>query len=443
MSKNIDGIKKLSERELKKSRKIVLDYIGEEDKKNQTKKVSFINKSLKSIDGIKSGSDNKKNNQKFKKLAEKKVFENKDFFDELKNSQINKKIINKKRKNVESILPISKNQKIKNKEILKTNKTKKKEKEKQEKQEKNFAENKKKKKEKEIFEKRRKKKTLEKKKKQKQENEKKLKLKKEEDKKRKNEKQEEKRNKRKKYYKNIKKNIKSFFLNSFKTFKNKIFGFLKKLTFKKIISFLINFLLFLISLFLLLYLIFSFLVLRADIDIFEKLTSHIPVPAIISKDGIITYKEYDKNKDFLFYSETIVLNKLVKKYDLDIKKEDILNHKKIIEEKMVEDKEINKVAFMRIEDVKNAIKNNIDFDSIKERLGDESGILDSGSLKFFEKSLKNLKSGEISDFIKTVEGNYIFKKIGNVYHYLKINNINLDEYLKRQQKKIELFFLVE
>lgn len=400
MPKNIDGIKKLSEKELKKSRKIVLDYIGEEDKMNKKKESGPIKEKLRTIDGIKV-KGNKKTKKNKTKTAE-KVFKNKDFFDELKNSQNND---NKDKKDIKSKLPVTKRKPIKKRKTAKSKELK----------------------------------------------EKTIKFKKEEkisqNKKRNVNKKKKTKSKRKKISKRNKKNIKKIFLDNLKYFKNNLYDFLKELSFKNFSSSLISSSLFLASSLLLLYLIFSLLVLRFNLkfSFIEKASSYIPVPAIISKEGIIMYKEYDKNKDFLSYSEIIVLNKLIERYNLDIditEEEYELNHKEVIEEKIIDDQEINKLAFMRIKEIEKAVKNNIDFDNIK-RMGDESGVLDNSGLESFKEFIESLKSEEVSGVVRILEGNYFFKKIGNTYHYVKINNISLEEYLKKQQEEIKLFFLIK
>jgi hypothetical protein len=399
MPKNIDGIKKLSEKELKKSRKIVLDYIGEEDKMNKKKESGPIKEKLRTIDGIKV-KGNKKTKKNKTKTAE-KVFKNKDFFDELKNSQNND---NKDKKDIKSKLPVTKRKPIKKRKTAKSKELK----------------------------------------------EKTIKFKKEEkisqNKKRNVNKKKKTKSKRKKISKRNKKNIKKIFLDNLKYFKNNLYDFLKELSFKNFSSSLISSSLFLASSLLLLYLIFSLLVLRFNLkfSFIEKASSYIPVPAIISKEGIIMYKEYDKNKDFLSYSEIIILNKLIEKYDLGIDLEGGygLEHKEFIEEKIIDDQEINRVAFMRIKEVEKAIKDNINFDNIKS-IGDEGGVLDNSSLESFREFIENLKSGEVSGVVRIPEGNYFFKKVGNTYHYVNINNISLEEYLRKQQEKIKLFFLVK
>lgn len=59
MSNNVDGIKKLNEEEIKKSRKILLDYIGEEDKKKEKSNPAKVNRTFmtaikkeKAVDGV-------------------------------------------------------------------------------------------------------------------------------------------------------------------------------------------------------------------------------------------------------------------------------------------------------------------------------------------------------------------------------------------------------
>lgn len=440
---NVDGIRKLSGEELKRSRKMVLDYIGEEEKINEPKKNIINTKNIpKTMDGIMVSK---------KKISSKKKFSNKDFLDtlsaqgeDIEKENSEQKIANRQEMTEKKEAMEMEKKRIeikKQKEEAERNIVNRKTKEAQQTDKEEIAK-------KEIKEKERRDNV----KKQKEEE---LRLKKlAENKKNKlrisklNNLKNRKRILRQAQNKKKRKEFKNKIIKKHKNWFNYFKDSFKKLTFKKISNYLLYLVLFIVSFTLLGYVVFSLVLLRvnSDCEFIKKVATYVPVPAVISKEGVITYKEYDeiyKDKSGSAVSEGFILERLAEKYNLKFDNDELILAKEILAERLAEDQEINRVSFMRVDDIRKAIFDGMKFSDVQEKYGDSQGVLDNDNFEYFKDDIDNLNTGDISDTISTKKGNYIIKKNDDNFEYLRVNNINLDEYLANEASKLKLWFLIK
>ena len=465
LDKKVDGIKKLSKKEIEKSRRIVLDLINENEK---NKKPEIEKKGLRRIDSVFSINEDKKEDsvgvvkidkkieekrerklqkEKINKIKENKVLEKEGIVNEplgprlmeemennkpikIKETSEVKKCLNSIKKNKQEKLKKNKDKeqlKIENKKERINNERKKikKEHEEKKKTEKTNNENKKEKllvaqvkkeaKKKKIEEKEAKKKT---------------------------------RNKR----------IKNNFIDRKNNFKLRARMIIKKIAY----IFLISFLLIAIIYYLFVIIIINF---KLDNSITRKISEYIIIPAYITKDGIVEYYKYCDLKDNIVFKygslnnsdkavkieviNNVITKKLLKEYNLSYTSNYIENE---LAQKFVEDKTINQVGYNRIKKIKEMIDNGNDFVKIADKYGDEK---DKINIKIsdvenysYGKRVINLKVNEISEIISGIDGYYLFRcysKTDKVIglSYVKINTISIEEYMSRVIEDYKLISFVD
>src|SRR3989339_176717 len=454
MLNKVDGIKKLSKKELEESRKIVLASINEEFKKGQELLEGNNKTPNKKVDGIFSSLKQLKNNNKqqvqkkeWKKEIGKIVEIEKPRFKisgfgvmkNLKNIQNQEDLHKKDKKND---LQISNNNKqavrglVANKEkedeILKI-----KEKKRKIQRKKKIKEQLRK--EKEAFrqiqlearEKSREKEHLARMQKKKKAAKKREAL-------------------IKKYKSKIKSLFKYLHLRTFKTTKKVIY-----------------FCLFFLVVILILYFIFVSVILKFDIDnvLSRFVADFIPVPALATSDGIIEYYKYKDLKDNFKNTEgetdidkkiqslivrEIAINNLIKRYGVSFS--DFENHDKLmefLESKAMYDNAINQVAINRIKKIKGMIDDNNDFVRISTKFGDKMGKISINKNTDPDKNgLKDLEVNEISEVIFSGDGYYIFRcyyktEEETTLNYVFVKSKTLDDYLSEYIKNYKLLSFVD
>jgi len=464
-NKNLDGIKKLKGEDFKKSRKIVLDVIGEKDKLNQGEAKAGARAvrpkqaahASRRIDGLSTIS--KKVEPKIKKKPSKEEA------GIIKSSQINRidffiKQNKKKRQQKESISSISRR---KEKATMQKDKEK--------------------------------------------EREKAVIVKRGEEVKKQEQAQKEKRKiEKKKSYKDIINSIKD---KTGKCF-NQIIRFIK--FFKKISA---RTILILVAVVVLSYFGFSISIINFSIDnnFTRIITKYLPVPALITEIGIIKYYDYKdakshaenylSNHSSLPLEEEIVkesreslvkeaiVKRLARKYNIEITESEIEQaYKKVVEqlpsqdserelmgiyynlgrdryservikpqlikEKIVSsdifNQEINKIALSRIKKIEQTLIRGKDFDQTAQKYGDEYSegkyYTDDEIISQFGQLKPGLINGQASDIIITPAGYYLvyrYDKKENLLglKYVFIRTITLDDYLDKEAKKIKVWSLVD
>ena len=471
-NKSLDGIKKLSKDEVKKARKILLDYIGEDtDKKKETQE----HKKAKNVDGLLGGINFKKRAKRKKKDLKKIENSSKEreaIKKELGFSDKEKAIKEKPDKNIGGTFLRIAEKSEKKRDRYKTRQdviTKNKETELEEErkvQVQKELEKKRKiileeetKKNKEARKLAKIKEELEKEKKhlnkvKKEEAEKKRVKNAEEEIAAKKKKEKDKKEKRKKIgkkYKLYKHRIHRKIIDSW--------GKIKQLK-KKIV---ISILLLLVST-LLFYLFFVLLLIRLNPDngITRAIANYMPVPALVSSLGVVEYYDYvDRKNIFVSEFESISDSALNKIFALDFVLIDLvkrygINHGDIdfrqrVEENIMLDLQINSVGIKRIGKIKILIDDSGDFVQISNKYGDKVDKIDFENeqlaVENFGDKLLDLRIDQISDIIAHNDGYYIFKryKKNNMFSlsYVYVASVSLDEYLNEEAANLKIWSLVD
>lgn len=218
-----------------------------------------------------------------------------------------------------------------------------------------------------------------------------------------------------------------------------------------------------------LYSVFLFTVLRFELDSpgLRSISRFLPVPALISEDGIIPYFDYVDAKTELaqttpapvsekqvriFLIEDIIINKLMDDYGLSIiAGESRIAAKERLAAVLAFDHNINFAPWSRISRIQTLLDNN-NFAAIADQYGDDRGQLtldreETGQNEYYS-DLFGLAVGENSRIITAPEGYYIYrcydKDSRRTYlSYLFIAAVGLDEYLAKEVNDYKLWSLVK
>lgn len=197
----------------------------------------------------------------------------------------------------------------------------------------------------------------------------------------------------------------------------------------------------------------------AGAEMARKISRFLPIPAIVTKYGVIDYRQYmdlygtaGESADSLI-AEKIVLNNLARKYGLPPvglrEKDDEL--KKQLAGKIIYDKEVNMVALNRIEKIKELVDKNGDFARTANRLGDEQGQLDitdeNEAARSYAAGLRNLNAGEISGVIVAGDEYSLFKCYEKTpemtsLSYVSVKTKTLDAYIAEAVRDIKMWSLM-
>ncbi len=471
MANKVDGINKLSKEGIKKSRKIVLDSIGEN--KNSEIKNSATNSEAKfgkKIDGLilkkfkKSINKHKEKEVTMssrdytvsdvqKKIVKSEIIDkpendiaqtDRDLLEEVR--QV-KRILPGELKQEKNVIPSAKKQEENVNQIKRSENTK-------------NSEKRERKREKEKKEERKKEETIKRKEKGNKERErekerrKKEKEKKELENKERILKKKEERKKRNKILKFKIINIKKTAIYQLKT------------GFKRFIILLLMVIIF--SMFI--YVLFTFSIIKFSFDsnYLRKITKYIPVPALITKTSIVEYYDYkdlraaiinnseDETKinDLvnLAVIEKIIINDLIKKYKIqtdNLNKEEIKN---VLRELVIYDNNINQVGIKRINKIKQVIEKEGNFIRTSTKYGDELGqisINNENEKEYsFSETVKQLAVEQISDIIAADKGYYIFRCYDKTddyvgLSYVLVNTKSLDQYIKEESRNYNIWSLVD
>jgi len=491
-NKNLDGIKRLSKSEIDRKRKILLDAIGEDDRKEKKDKPAEKNRNMDGILGsisrrkkrkikMHSSSQNTKEQKEDVKAflgienSEKEDKESNKLGEDVQNNFLNigkkrktvkllkKKDINlddkrefssKKDKNTFDINSVIKrgSKILKKKKALKTvsvnllsknNKIVHKKKKTVIDEERKAQNDKRKKSNKEIALRDKKyqdKVMKEKREKEKREKEESI----VENKKIKREKRREKIKKFKHKVKNARLKIHKDIVFFFKNIKKNL---------KKIIYFL----LILLIIFIIIYFVLFSLLKKYKLnnDFSQLLSSTLHFPAMMIDGQFIPYNDYMSKRDELgvglaldqYFIDTVYLERIAERNNYK-------GNINITELKEVAniDKEVNKVGINRVQKIKQLInKDKSSFVAVSNKYGDRMGKLDyknpNGFRDDFGSDLGELKVGEVSDVFVADDGYYIFKRFekDDLYSlsYVFINANSLEDYLLEVQGKTKVFNYID
>jgi len=464
-NKSLDGIKKLSGEELAKARKIVLDSIGETDKREKKKEEkNFSSPGRKMLDGISSSPV---------RLASRKIIIAKN--EALKEKESPGKDLGaeyqKKEKEAPVILPSSRSVAFKrslSSGIAQIGKAARGEaKFKKQSPPRRDRKSKGAKKIRIEEERRRKEAEIQKKKEEKaraKEAEAKIRVEKEKEKIRIKEQEEKIRQERKRQKRQARK---IWFLETKRRLSGLLGGFGKSFRLAgKIMAFSA---LFLIVSAVLFYLVFALLLLKFNLDnkISRQIASYAPVPAVITKIGFIEYYNYQNimgelekelnNRQEMeqaaraVFIEKISLVKLARKYNISLSGREQEEVEKEINMRLAINKEANKVSYSRINKIKELISQpqtggeaGESFEKIGEKYGDEQGYV-NGDNEFLQlaEEVRQLESGQISDIIITDRGYYIVNKEDGRLKYIFVKSLTFSQYFEEMISGLKVWVLTK
>ncbi len=460
MPKNLDGIKKLSPEELKKSREIVLDYIGEKEVKSKAQP-DIEKKSaepIKKVDGVRLNPKAEMNKPEVSQ-PKKRIEAVKEA--DVKKSEVNQAELEKIKAEAEKekLKTAIKRQAEERKKFLEEEKRLKRNKIEEEKQKKQLIIQK-------IKQEEERKRRLEAE--QKRHAEEKLRQEKEkalreetlrmeaEERERELIIRQERGKRRIKRAKKIKKFKKEL--------KRKLIGGYNSVLAKKKI--LIYGSLFLIVIFVGGYFIFGLMLIyfRIDNSFSRKIVAYLPVPALITNIGMVGFYDYKDTVDQLTKGaiannqikqiakknliKNLVYNQLAKKYNLDLKANQA---EKKLADKVILDRQINQTAIYRAEKIYSLLSPDNDFEKVKiyaDEYSASSNFNYEAALENFGQDINNLSVGQLSYIIPASQGYYIIR-INNESDnnlnltYLFVKAETLDDYINQQLAKIKVFSLVD
>lgn len=217
-------------------------------------------------------------------------------------------------------------------------------------------------------------------------------------------------------------------------------------------------LLFLIAFLAIGYVTFCLAVLRFKIDnnIIKKLTNHLPVPAVITNQGIINYYDFQniKNNNYLGFNpeekknnlvKWLILRNLKQKYGLAINAS-----ANDLAWKFIMDKEFNQVGVSRINKISDLLKSSggpEQFGKYADEYNDGAYYSHEGAVEKFGPVAARLAVGQVSDIILRANGYYIIKRIddknGQIgIKYLFVRAQTPDQYINKKLEKAKAFILV-
>jgi len=215
---------------------------------------------------------------------------------------------------------------------------------------------------------------------------------------------------------------------------------------KFLAKFLAWFIIWFVVLAIFLYFVLAVILLRFNSDkkVNEIIINNLPVPAIITKLGFVDYKDYLKLREGLS-SDTnqvkaimrkeaiglVVLQKLLNQYEITLEDKTVDEVYERLNNNLLLDKEFNKVAFTKINDINSSLSKGENFSIIGKRYGDDFGQADM-------EKINEEKINKIDGIIITSSG-YYFTKDNN---FIFIKAITLVDYLTTQQNELMVWVLV-
>ncbi len=453
MTKKIDSIQKLNKKDLKKSRRIILNLIGESDSEKKIQKEELNTRHIVAniLPNINTNKNNQKINSENKKInpeeteKQRKILQEEINFKNINNKQEKFVFLNIKDKDTKeycsnSLFKSSKKQKAHNTFNI-------------------FLVNNKK------VRSKYKSRNVEQLLKLKQKKTKRLqeKIRKEEKEKKRHQKEEEKLLRYQKKVEYRRRRIRKI-RHKIKNLKYKWKKHLLKLKndLKYLIKiFSVSFVFFVIGM-ILGYLVLAILLLKFNLDnkVFRRIEYYFSIPAFITDFGWIDYYDYidekkkNREDEYAIKTRTDLLEKqilayLAKKHH--IQANNLNELKKKLEVVIIYDSDVNKVGIKRIRKIKELIKKENNFVNIAMKYGDRQGKADykdaNQAAKKFGPKIKKLKPGEVSDILILPDGYYIarrYKKDGFfALSYVFVKAKSLDEYLDEKLKQTKIFSLVD
>jgi len=207
------------------------------------------------------------------------------------------------------------------------------------------------------------------------------------------------------------------------------------------------------------YLIFCLAILRFNITggLAEKLKYYLPVPAVLSDQGIINYLDFRNLADKNYFrmtlveqkkslAEWIIIRNLKRKYDLPL---DASAEELAI--KFLADENFNRISLARIKKISQLLAEGGKMESLS-KYADEYNSLAyynySQAREKFGQEILSLAVGEASGIIYRQAGYYLVVRVDDKddqfsLRYLFVAADTLDRYLSDQQSKAKIFILAD
>lgn len=220
------------------------------------------------------------------------------------------------------------------------------------------------------------------------------------------------------------------------------------------------------------YSIIAFVIIKMHLDnpTLRLVAAYIPVPALITQNEIVEYYAYQDIKNALkstfnnnnadistkiYIIQLMILNDLNDKYRAGLIIDDVNNlenFKNGIADKIIYDEDINQVPLNRIKKIRqNVADNKNEFNYIGAKYGDKIGeiIVTAGKSQYeYYNQIQNLNAGEVSAIVYTKEGYYLFRCYSksyekSLYSYVFVQAKTLDQYIQEKAKDFKIISLVE
>lgn len=206
------------------------------------------------------------------------------------------------------------------------------------------------------------------------------------------------------------------------------------------------------------YMVFCLAVLRFKIDdnIIGQAANYLPVPAVITSQGVVSYNEFKKieKKNYLnlslaekknYLAKWVVLRDLKEKYGLPVQAaDDDLAIKYVLSE------DFNQVGLSRINKINKLLKGQSQIEPFG-KYADEynDGVFYSrlSATEKFGPTVLKLAVGQISNIISRPDGYYIIERIDDEtggqlgFKYIFIRAQTLDQYVYKSLERIRVFIL--
>lgn len=204
------------------------------------------------------------------------------------------------------------------------------------------------------------------------------------------------------------------------------------------------------------YLFFCLLVLRFKINnnIIERMARFLPIPAAVSSQGIIDYYDFKSIDDYVnlnraekvnILAKRIIFKNLSGKYSLLID-----SPGEVFALAFVKDEDFNQTGLLRIKKIKELLGGVGDMGQLSkyaDEFGDTAYYGREEAIKKFGPAVFNLSANQISDIIFRDNGYYIAQFIDNKngklgIKYIFIGAKSLEQYVSEKLAKIKIFILV-
>lgn len=203
------------------------------------------------------------------------------------------------------------------------------------------------------------------------------------------------------------------------------------------------------------YIVICLATLRFNNNFTGWVANYLPVPAVITSQGIISYNDFRKIEDSdysnltltrkkAYLAEWIVWRDLRKKYELPA-----VAASGTLELKYVLDKDFNQIGLSRVNKIDELLKDQNGFEQLSKYADEYSAgaYYDARAAREkFGSAILDLAVGQVSNIIPRADGYYIIERVADKngqlgLRYIFIKALTLDQYVSGKIGKIKVFIL--